>query len=139
MSKWDIPPIANAAEATNLEKNPESKMNEIEKEKHEQIPTREEVLELIKRLIGEAEYEEVHELSDEKGMYMLEIRIADAEGGSSEYSYIRAGNYRDRGLVGGCPPETAIHYIYIDNDGFPCKGNSVFKLVDGKWIYNPWN
>lgn len=120
-------------------KNSEPIKEVIEKEQPEKIPTKEEVIELIKRLIGETEYEEVRELKDEQGLYMLEIRIPDEDGGSNEYSYIRAGNYRDRGLVGGCPPETAIHFIYIDNEGFPCKGNSVFKLVDGEWKYNPWN
>ena len=108
----------------------------IEEEKPEHIPTSEEVLSLFKELVGENEYEVVRKLEDERGLYLWEIKVAQ-EDGSIEYSYIRKGNYKERGLAGGSALETAIHITYFDNDGVPISGHSVYKLIDDNWKDTP--
>lgn len=112
------------------------KDSEIEKENHEHIPTAEEVLALFEKLVGEAKFIERRKLEDEQGLYLWEIEIAQEDGGTTEYSYIRKGNYRERGLAGGSALETAIHIAYFD-DGMPISGHSVCKLTEGKWIDTP--
>ena len=112
-----------------------SESNEDEK-KPEHIPTAEEVLLLFEKLLGETEYEDVRKLEDEQGLYLWDIKIIQ-EDGSIEYSYIRKGNYKERGLAGGSALETAIHVTYFDNDGTPVSGHSVAKFIDGKWMGTP--
>ena len=119
--------------------NPDStagKSIEDEKEKPEYIPTSEEVFSLFEELVGKSEYEAVRKLEDERGLYLWEIKISQ-EDGSIEYSYIRKGNYRERGLAGGSALETAIHITYFDNAGIPTGGHSVLKLIDGEWKDTP--
>lgn len=119
--------------------NPDSdtgKLIENKEKKPEHIPASEEVLSLFKELVGENEYEAVRKLEDERGLYLWEIKISQ-EDGSIEYSYIRKGNYKERGLAGGSALETAIHITYFDNDGIPTGGHSVLKLIDGKWKGTP--
>lgn len=116
---------------------PRFEIPKVENEKNtEHIPTQEEVLSLFEKLIGEAEYEEIRKLEDEQGLYLWEIKIAQ-EDGSIEYSYIRKGNYKERGLAGGSAAETAIHITYFDNDGIPISGHSVYKLINDKWKETP--
>lgn len=111
---------------------PKFEMPKIDNEKNpEHIPTEEEVLAIFEKLVGGAEYEEIRKLEDEQGLYLWDIKITQ-EDGSIEYSYIRKGNYKERGLAGGSALETAIHLTYFDNDGIPVSGHSVYKLVDGK-------
>jgi pimeloyl-ACP methyl ester carboxylesterase len=105
-------------------------------EKSEHIPTSEEVLLLFEKIIRKTKYEEVRKLEDEQGLYLWEIKIPQ-EDGSLEYSYIRKGNYKERGLAGGSALETAIHITYFDKDDFPISGHSMFKFIDGKWIDTP--
>ena len=104
--------------------------------KPEIIPTSEDVILLFEKLAGEAEYDGVRKLEDDQGLYLWEIKIAQ-EDGSIEYSYIRKGNYKERGLAGGSAADTAIHITYFDNDGIPISGHSVYKLIDGKWRDTP--
>lgn len=116
---------------------PRFEMPKIENEKNpEHIPTQEEVLAIFEKFVGEAKYEEIRKLEDEQGLYLWEIKIAQ-EDGSIEYSYIRKGNYKERGLAGGSASETAIHITYFDNDEIPISGHSVCKLIDGKWKETP--
>lgn len=105
-----------------------------EKEKTEHIPTAEEVLSLFEKLVGENKYEEVRKLEDEKGLYLWEIKIDHEDGSSIEYSYMRKGNYKERGLAGGSDPETAIHMYVFDSEGIPYTGYPLRKFLDGKWI-----
>lgn len=109
----------------------------IEKEGSERIPTVEEVLALLEKLAGEAKFSERRKLKDEQELYLWEIEIAQEDGGTTEYSYIRKGNYKERGLAGGSASETAIHITYFDNEGMPISGHSVSKLIEGKWIDIP--
>jgi len=110
---------------------------EIEKEKLEHIPTAEEVVALLEKLAGEAKFGERRKLEDEQGLYLWEIEIAQEDGGTTEYSYIRKGNYKERGLAGGSASETAIHVTYFDNEGMPISGHSMLKLINDKWIETP--
>lgn len=106
----------------------------IEKtESPEHIPSIEEVRELFEKFIGENKFVELRKLEDEKGLYLWEIRIS-AEDGSTEYEYIRKGNYKKRGLPGGSSSSTAINKTDFDLAGIPCGGQSVAKLIDGKWL-----
>ena len=109
---------------------------EIEKEKPEHIPTSEEVQSLFEKIVGEEKYEDVRKLEDEEGLYLWEVKITK-EDGSVEYSYIRKGDYKSRGLAGGSASETAIHTTYFDNNGIPISGCSLFKLINDKWIETP--
>jgi hypothetical protein len=104
----------------------------IEKEKLERIPSSEEVLLLFEKLAGENNYETVRKLEDESGLYLWDIKIIQ-EDGSAEYSYIRKGDYRTRGLPGGSAPETAIHVIYFDKEGDYVSGSPVYKFINGEW------
>jgi hypothetical protein len=104
----------------------------------EHIPTPEEVLGIFKQLIGEAAFEDRRKLEDEQGLYLWEIKLPEKKGnGSIEYSYIRKGNYRDRGLPGGLSAETVIHIAFFDAGGMPISGYSVAKLADDKWEITP--
>jgi len=131
MSVWETP--------SNISKKSENESEEpkVEKESPERIPTPEEVLALFEKLVGEAKFGERRRLEDEQGLYLWEIEITQEDGGTTEYSYIRKGNYKERGLAGGSASETAIHVTYFDNEGVPISGHSVSKLIDGKWIDTP--
>lgn len=115
---------------------PSNIIEEPKEEKQEHIPVAEEVLSLFEKIVGENKYEEVRKLEDELGLYLWEIKIPQGDG-SIEYSYIREGNYKERGLPGGSALETAIHITYFDNEGIPLSGHSVSKFIDGKWIDTP--
>ncbi len=112
--------------------NNENVIQKAEKE-IEYVPTSEEILALFEGLIGEAKFEEVRKLEDEKGLYLWDIKISQDDGGSVEYSYIRKGDYKARGLAGGSSPDTAIHMTFFDEDGIPTSGYPVRKFIDGGW------
>ncbi|KKP68473.1 MAG: hypothetical protein UR66_C0005G0020 [Candidatus Moranbacteria bacterium GW2011_GWE1_35_17] len=131
MSEWEVPKdISKKTEH-------ESENPKIEKENLEHIPIAKEVLALFEKLAGENKFVERRKLEDEQGLYLWEIEIAQEDGGITEYSYIRKGNYKERGLSGGSASKTAIHVTYFDNEGMPISGHSVCKLIEGKWIDTP--
>lgn len=99
----------------------------------EYIPTAEEVLSLFKELVGKNEFVEIKKLEDEQGLYLWEIEITREDGGITRYSYIRKGNYREKGLPGGSASVTAIHVAHFNNEGLPISGRSVCKLIEGEW------
>ena len=107
---------------------------ENQAEKAEHIHTSEEVIAILKEIIGEAKFEEGRKLEDEQGLYLWEIKITQEDGESVEYEYVRKGNYKERGLPGGSAPETAIHMTLFDSEGIPYTGHPVRKFLDGKWI-----
>ena len=109
---------------------------EIEKEKFEHVPTLEEVQSLFEKIVGKEKYEDVRKFEDEEGLYLWEVKITK-EDGSVEYSYIRKGDYKSKGLAGGSASETAIHITYFDNDGKPISGRSLLKLINDQWIETP--
>jgi hypothetical protein len=113
------------------------KVIENAEKKPEHIPTSEEVLSLFEKLVGENKFEDVRKLEDEQGLYLWEIKIVQEDGSSTEYSYIRKGDYKARGLAGGSASETAIHVTFFDPEGMPISGHSVMKLINDKWIETP--
>lgn len=107
------------------------KLRKIEKENIEHIPTSEEVLGVIKEIIGKNAYEKIRELSDEKGLYLLEVKTTSKEGEPIEYGYMRKmskGTHEEGSIT-----VTEIHVTYFDDNGVPISGHSIAKLVDGKW------
>ena len=55
----------------------------------------------------------------------MEFTVPDySSGGNADYIY-----YRGRGVV----PETIIDRMYYDENGVPFNGETVARLVDGKW------
>ncbi len=100
----------------------------------EHIPTPEEVRALFEKFIEGKEYTERRKLEDENGLYLLEVELpADADGGHTEYSYIRKGDYKSQGKPGGSSAETVMNVTFFDSDGIPTGGNSVATLVNGEW------
>jgi len=93
----------------------------------EHVPTLEEVQAVFQELTG-GRYEEVRRAEDEKGLYLLDVKIAGkSEGESIGYEYMRAGRYPE-----GEASETQIHIVYY-KDELPVGGTSAAKYVDGEW------
>lgn len=107
------------------------KLRKIEKENIEHIPTSEEVLGVIKEIIGKNAYEKIRELSDEKGLYLLEVKTTSKEGEPIEYGYMRKmskGTHEEGSIT-----VTEIHSVLFNGDGEECGGICVAKLIDDKW------
>lgn len=71
--------------------------NIVGSEPAEYIPTYDEILAEMKRLLEGQEYIELEgrKLSDEKGIFLFEVRtIEDANGDSIDYTYMRKGKYQ---------------------------------------------
>ncbi|HTK33177.1 MAG TPA: hypothetical protein VL335_01370, partial [Candidatus Paceibacterota bacterium] len=77
---------------------------QFERGPQERIPSREEVLEIISKLIEGDEIEHVREKYDDSGLYLFEVKIDDPETGESvHYEYRRKGTYPE-----GATAETVI-------------------------------
>lgn len=111
--------------------NPSIPENKAEKPEH--IPSKEEVLAVIKNLAGEKELSERRILEDEQGVYVWELEVKTAEG-MTEYGYMRKGSHRQGEDHGGALT-TAIHATLFDADGMPYSGGNVAELVDGEWKF----
>lgn len=96
----------------------------------ERVPTEAEVGALFERLVEDRKYEEIRKREDEQGLYLWDIKLSgsDAEGGTTEYSYMRAGQHPE-----GSAARTAIHVAYFDSEGFPIGGESVAVYENGEW------
>jgi len=100
----------------------------------EHIPTPEEVLGIFKQLIGEANFFEKRKLEDEQGLLLWDITLPDQDGnGSVEYSYIRRGDYREKGLPNVLSDKTSIYIAFYDADGLSISGHLIAKLVGDEW------
>ena len=97
----------------------------------ESVPTQEEVLSIFVKLFENKEFKDLRKLEDEKGLYLWEIKIP-AEGGDTEYSYMRKGEYKE-----GQALDSVVNVVFLDREGIPVGGHSVAKLIDGKWILTP--
>ena len=102
--------------------------NNIEKGP-ERIPSKEEVLEIIARYAEKGVF--VRELADEKGIYLLEVRVdGEKEGDTTEYQYMRKGTFpnNNASLV------TVIHRLDCE-DGIPFSGVNIEELDEatGEW------
>jgi len=106
-------------------------MNEsfIEKN-HEKILTKVEVLEVMSRLAENATF--VRELSDNQGLYLLEVKVEGKKPGEIiEYMYIRKGKFpnRNESLT------TTIFVTYYE-DEMPISGYNIanYKSESGEWL-----
>ncbi len=99
--------------------------------KKEAIPSEEEILSILENLTEGKEFVELRKKEDKEGIYLWEIKLkeTDSEGGTTEYTYGRAGHYPENKSS-----ETAVHIAFFDKDGFPVGGHSVAKYRDGEWI-----
>jgi len=98
-------------------------------EKEPKIHTKEEVLDFISSFVENPIVS--RELSDEKGLYCLEVKIEGKEPGEViEYEYTRKG----RVLNGSIALETAMHTNYYQDD-MPIGGEkiAVFNEDTGEW------
>jgi hypothetical protein len=96
----------------------------------ERIPTKDEVMEVISRFAENSIV--VRELSDEQGLYLLEVKVEGKEPGeTTQYEYIRKGRYPD----GNMSAATVIHIVYYQN-GMPIGGHNVadYNHETGEWI-----
>ncbi len=96
----------------------------------EQIPTREQVLKEIARHAEGAAF--VRELSDEQGLYLLEVKIEGEKPGEIiQYEYMRKGRFQGVGQSS----ETAIHVVYYEND-VPTNGQkiAIYNAESGEWV-----
>ncbi|KKP64942.1 MAG: hypothetical protein UR62_C0003G0021 [Candidatus Nomurabacteria bacterium GW2011_GWF2_35_12] len=89
----------------------------------EKILTKEEVLRVISRFLENSTV--TRELSDDKGLYLLETQVAEEEQKEIiEYQYMRKGRFGKNQSS-----DTSIYIVYYQN-GVPTGGNIVA-------IYNP--
>lgn len=95
----------------------------------ERIPTKAEVLEVISRYAENPTL--VRELSDERGLTLLEVQVKEnVPGDTTEYLYIRKGVLSDSTAAG----DTQIH-IVRSVSGIPRGGNPIatYKSETGEW------
>lgn len=96
----------------------------------EKFPSPEEVISYIREIIGEdREYTVERELSDEKGLYLLEIRTLDGEGDTAEYSYMREGSHKE-----GSATHTRIDVVYYVDDIPSGGGDNIANYIDDTWV-----
>lgn len=94
----------------------------------ERFPDKTEVMEVIGRLAENARI--TRELSDEKGLYLLEAEVpGEKEGEVIEYGYLRKGDSPGHKNAA----ETAIHLTYYQ-DGMPIHGYKVMAFLHGQWV-----
>lgn len=96
----------------------------------ERIPTKDEVMEVISRFAENTV--PVRELSDEQGLYLLEVKIEGQNPGeTTQYEYMRKGQFADGNQSLG----TVIHVVFYE-DGVPCGGNDVanYNPETGEWV-----
>jgi len=96
---------------------------------NEHIPTKEEILNVIGR--HAESYIVGRELSDEKGLYLFEVKIEGGKAGeTTEYQYMRKGTFPNHNES----LETTIHVIYFEN-GIPAGGHDIanYNSETGEW------
>ena len=85
----------------------------------EQILTKEKVLDAISRFAEHPTF--VRELSDNQGIYLLEVKVENKETNESvQYLYMRKGAHTNKNEAS----ETAIHAVYYDGD-VPVGGDKI--------------
>jgi hypothetical protein len=103
--------------------------NQIEKN-NEKIPTEKEVLEVISHFVENSTF--VRKLSDNQGLYLLEVKIEGEKLGEFiEYQYIRKGKFpnRNESLA------TTIFVTYYE-DEMPISGYNIanYKSESDEWL-----
>jgi len=102
--------------------------NSIEKGP-ERIPIKEEVMEVISRFEKATTF--VRELSDEQGLYLLEVQAEGKEPGEvTQYRYQRKGTFPNHNES----LETVIQVVYYQ-DEIPVGGTNIaeYKSETGQW------
>ncbi|MES2023591.1 MAG: hypothetical protein V4439_02820 [Patescibacteria group bacterium] len=90
---------------------------------HERIPTKNEVMEVMSRIAENATF--VRELSDNQGLYLLEVKIDGKEPGETiEYQYMRKGRFGKNQSS-----DTSVSATYYQ-DEIPISGEMIV-------VYNP--
>ena len=95
----------------------------------ELIPTREEVLEIMRRYDEKAVL--VRELSDSLGIYLLEAKAGGKKSGEfNEYLYLRKGEFPNQNATAA----THINVVYYE-DGVPVGGSNIsnYNEQTGQW------
>jgi hypothetical protein len=93
------------------------------------IPTKEEVLGVIKRHAENASF--VRELSDSSGLYLLEAKAGGERSGEFiEYLYLRKGEFPNQNATAA----THINVVYYE-DGVPVGGSNIsnYNEQTGQW------
>lgn len=103
--------------------------NSIKETEH--ISTLEEIKDIFEKLLQGQKYKIVRKISDEKGLYLLDIKV-QKKNEYNEYSYMREGRYQE-----GQASNTAIHVTFFNCSGVPTGGHSVAKFENEKWILIP--
>lgn len=93
----------------------------------ERIPDRVEILEVISRFCENPTV--VRELSDDLGIYLLEVSVSGENPSETiNYEYRRKGVFPNHNES----TETVIHKVYYEN-GTPVGGENVADLKNGNW------
>jgi len=98
----------------------------------ERIPSKEEVLDVLDVLAKGEKFDHVRERFDDKGLYLLEIKIDDPKTGESiHFEYRRKGKYPE-----GATASTVVN-IEFYSDGQYVNGHNVADLdpKTGMWLY----
>jgi len=103
----------------------------------EHIPSVEEVMAVFERITNGKPYTELKRKEDEKGLYVLEMKLVelDEKGRSTEYWYKRDGSI-EQGTNNRVP---VIDEVFFDAEGEPEMhgSSSVAKFKKGAWEYTP--
>jgi len=98
-------------------------------QKHEKIHTKKEILEIISKFAENTTF--IRELSDQQGLYLLEVNIEGKKPGEViEYQYIRKGKFPNRNES----LETTIFITYYEDD-IPVSGHNIsdYNSETGEW------
>ncbi len=98
----------------------------------ERILSKEEVLNAIRRYAENVEL--VRELSDQQGLYLLEVKVVsehEKEGETTQLEYVRKGRFPNTITSS----DTSIHKVYYKGD-MPVGGDKVaaFNNETGEWV-----
>lgn len=93
----------------------------------ERTPNEREVLNQLESIIGK-DFEIVRSLEDERGLYLLEVNTTDEAGDLAQYSYHRAGKFKE-----ATSTVTAIDVVFYMGD-IPCGGTTLATYADGVWV-----
>ncbi len=99
----------------------------------EQFPSQEEIRSQLEKFCDGREYQELRVLSNEKGVYLYEVKTTDEHGERIEYIFQRAKyDYTDPSLPSTMRFSASIHSTLFNGD-MPCGGECVANYLDGTW------
>jgi len=95
----------------------------------ESIPTPESIMRTFEILLEGRKYEETLRHEDEQGLCVRELTAQESDGGYSEWTYVRAGNFPGVARAN----KTEICLAYFTADGIPQGGGTVARHENGEW------